>query len=255
MKKVLSIVLSFALVFGLLIGVQVKPVKVDAAVGTISLEMAPKLDKVKLSWYTEKNAKKYVIYRADVTKLVKKGKEKLAKKKYKKIKTLSKKKLKFTDKKVKKNRYYAYYINAYKKKKGKKKLLATSFSKSFTSTFVGVDKPRLTLSSYDDYYDPEKCIIFDIVTGDGVPTSKYVVYRKGPGEKEFKKANVEVRPATHGEGNSYNCFDKDVVTKQAYQYKAKAYIVKGGKKIYSKFSNVINQEAWEFTNWMDKYKF
>lgn len=255
MKKVVSIVLSTALVFSLLVGVQVKPTKVDAAVDSMYFEATPKLDKVKLNWYTSKKVNKFAIYRADVTKLVKKGKYKLAKKKYKKIKTLSKKKQKFTDKKVKVNHYYAYYINAYKKKKGKKKLVATSFSKTFLEVCVGVDKPMLKLNSYEDEYDPEKCIIFDIASGEGVKTSKFIVYRKGPGEKAFKKVNVEIKPSSHGEGDTYWCFDKNVVAKKAYQYKAKAYIVKGGKKIISKFSDVLNQEAWEFSNWMDKYKF
>ena len=255
MKKVLSIVLSFALVFGLLIGVQVKPVKVEGAVESMYFEATPKLDRVKLNWYKEKKVSKFIIYRADVTKLVKKGKVKLSKKKYKKIKTVSKKKQKYTDKKVKVNHYYAYYVNAYKKKKGKNKLVATSYSKYFLEVCVGVDKPSLRLNSYENEYDPEKCIIFDIVSGEGVKTSKFIVYRKGPGEKDFKKVDVEIKPSSHGEGDTYWCFDKNVEAKKAYQYKAKAYIAKGGKKIISKFSNVINQEAWEFSNWMDKYKF
>ena len=69
MKKVLSIVLSFALVFGLLIGVQVKPVKVEGAVESMYFEATPKLDRVKLNWYKEKKVSKFIIYRADVTKL------------------------------------------------------------------------------------------------------------------------------------------------------------------------------------------
>ncbi len=243
MRKLICVVLCCALVCAMVTGVWVKPVKVKSAVETMLLEKEPKLDKVKLNWYQTKGAKKYVIYKADVTKIVKKGKVKLSKKKYKKLKTLSKKKLIFTDKKVKMNHYYAYYIKAYKIKKGKKKLLKTSYDKYFDPVFIGVDEPRLQLSSYEGEYDEEKCILFDIVLVDGVITNKFDVYRKGPGDKKFKKINVEIKQATVGDGDTFCCFDKNVVAKQVYQYKVKAYVVKGGKKIYSKFSKVSYQEV------------
>ena len=76
-----------------------------------------------ISWNNVK-ADRYVVYLADCNYNSDKGK-------YKKVKTLSGKKFKYTTKKLRKHKYYKFYVVAQKKVNGKYKTIATSYEGHF----------------------------------------------------------------------------------------------------------------------------
>ena len=246
MKKLLSMVLCFALVIGVFAGFQAKTSGAEEIADLYTTE-TPKMNCIKIKWMKTRDAKKVVIYRADVTKRVKKGDFFLAKKKYKKIAKLSGSSTSFKNTKVKKNRYYAYIVDVLDKNK---KIIASTYDYDYdVHVFVpkckGVDCPRIdTYEDSSQYQTTADCIRFRVLSGYGVKTKKFVIYRKGPNDKKYKKLKGVLSKDKFSDAyKPLVCQDKNVEAGKTYKYKAKAYVKKGKKKIYSKFTKVLKITA------------
>ncbi len=238
MKKILCLFLSLALVVTLVVGIQVKPANAGYR---IKVTLTPTMKSIKVKWSKKQGAKRYIVYRADVTKKVKTGDTLLSQKKYKKIATLSGKYKKFKNTKVKKKRYYAYYVEGYTKVNGKYELEYTSYQENYLCAYVGLDKPYLHEYYSDNYITTEHGIYFAASEGVGVIPKKIIIYKKGPNDKKYKK--TKLKPGENSDDYPYLFHDTNVKPNQKYKYKAKAYYKQGKKKYYSKFSNVFKEYA------------
>lgn len=257
MKKLLSTVLCFALVIGVFAGFQAKPVKAwDSEVQGLSIYF-PKVTykSVKISCMRAPEAKSFTIYRADATKLYKKGKRKLEANKYKKIATVKAKSeyFKYTDKKVKKNRFYAYYVKGYVEENGKKILAYNSFDDDqheYEGQYTGLDKPDVFIFYSDDAHVPTaKKIWFAVSFGWGVKPQKCTIYRKGPKDTKYKKVKLKVYKNV--EKHLFLYKDTKVKANKYYKYKVRSYYKLGKKKYYSKKSDVFKVQAKYVKNWDD----
>lgn len=240
MKKIICYLLTMALMIGMVASVEVAPVKAKTIdPPPYSIYAAPTMKTVKLSWEKSNNVKKIIIYRADITKKYKKDRfVKLKKKSFKRIATLSGKTTKMTDKKVKKKRYYAYYFKAVLKKKWDGKKTYCDFDKKwYTKAYVGLEKPDLSCNGTDEYRTNDKVVYLSVDSEFGVLPKKYLVYRKGENDKKYKKIKVKYQP--NDDEKPYFYADKNVEANKTYKYKVKAYLKKGKKKYYSKFSKAV----------------
>lgn len=202
---------------------------------TFSQHLTANLKSITVSWKKVKGAQKYVVYRAKV----KRKQDDPKKKKFKKIKTVYKRK--YTDKKVKKNKYYAYYINAIKNGK----VIKTTFNKYYMDhKCKGFEKATLLNAGYGENYQnsPKKLYLYADVGYNGYSPKKikFVFYRSVKGSK--KKAKKMTLKKTK-DGIYY---DKKVTAGKTYQYKCKAYVKKGKKKYYSKISKKVEIAAVNF---------
>ncbi len=193
------------------------------------------LKSITVKWSNVKGANKYIVYRAKV----KRYEDTPKKSKFKKIKTVYKKK--YTDRKVKKNKYYAYYVKAVKNGK----VIKTTFNKDYMDyKCKGFERAQLLNAGYGENYTNscKKLYLYTDVGYNGYSPKKikYVFYRKVKGTKgKFKKMYLKKTK----DGVYY---DNTVKAGKTYQYKCKAYIKKGKKKYYSKMSKMVEIPAVNF---------
>ena len=230
MKKLLASLMVLTMVFSL---ITFTPTATEAK--TFSQHLTANLKSITVSWKKVKGAQKYVVYRAKV----KRTQDNPKKKKFKKIKTVYKRK--YTDKKVKKNKYYAYYVKAVKNGK----TIKTTFNKNYMDhKCKGFEKATLLNAGYGESYQnsPTKLYLYADVGYNGYSPKKikFVFYRSVKGSK--KKAKKMTLKKTK-DGIYY---DKKVKAEKTYQYKCKAYVKKGEKKYYSKISKKVEIRAVNF---------
>ena len=193
------------------------------------------LKSISVSWSKVKGAKKYVVYRAKV----KRSEETPKKSKFKKIKTVYKRK--YTDKKVKKNKYYAYYVKAVKNGK----VIKTTFNKNYMDNKCkGFERAQIGNAGYGENYSnsPKKLYLYTDVGYNGYSPNKikYVFYRKVKGTKKAAK-KMYLKKTKDG-----FYYDSKVEAGKTYQYKCKAYVKRGKKKYYSKISKMVEIAAVNF---------
>ena len=243
MKRIISFVTVLALVFSLAVGIQVKPIKADNPVDSWYIMVTPNTNSIRLDWEKLNYCKKINIFRADVTKKYKKNGTafKLSKKKFKKIASISGKATSFKNTTVKKKRCYAYYIDMYLKVDGKLVKEFTSYSSYKDIGYVGFEKPVVVGSSSDNYETTEKQIFFRADYGKGIKPKKFYIYRKGPGDKEYKK--IKLKPQSNSDDYDFLYCDTNVEANKYYKYKVRGYLKKGKKKYYTKYSKVVKLQA------------
>lgn len=228
MKRIITIMLTIALVASMLAFV---PDTASAKRQEMDAKVTGQLNSIKVKWKKIKKAKKYQIYRVSS----KKYNTRTKKKGYKKIATI--KKTKYIDKKVKKNKYYAYYIKAINKKG---KVITNNFYDYPDFRCKGLEKPEFYNDNEVDVLCNHKKITLSISEGNMgfFPKSlKYEFYRKEVNEKSFKKINIK-------KDNDY-WTDNNVVPLKTYTYKIRSYYKKGKKTYYSKFSGTKTIQAFD----------
>ena len=230
MKKLLTSLMVLALALSV---ITFTPNAVQAK--RFKQHLTANLKSISVSWSKVKGAQKYVIYRAKV----KRSEETPKKSKFKKIKTVYKKK--YTDKKVKKNKYYAYYVKAVKNGK----VIKTTFNKDYMDNKCkGFERATIGNGGYgENYTNSRKKLYFytDVGYNGYMPKKiKYVFYRKVKDSKsKYKKMYLKKTK----DGFYY---DNTVKAGNTYQYKCKAYVKKGKKKYYSKISKMLEIPAVNF---------
>ena len=193
------------------------------------------LKSITVTWSKVKGAKKYIVYRAKV----KRNEETPKKSKFKKIKTVHKRK--YTDKKVKKNKYYAYYVKAVKNGKG----IKTTFNKDYMDNKCkGFERAEIINAGYGENYtnSRKKLYFFTDVGYNGYSPMKlkYVFYRTVKGTK-CKAKKLYLKKTKDG-----IYYDNTVKAGNTYQYRCKAYVKRGKKKYYSKMSKMLEVPAVNF---------
>ena len=177
MKRIITLVLAIALVGSLFV---YTPEKVNAEEFTLTIK--GQLKSISMKWPKKKKAIKYRVYREKYNASIKREKKKY----YKRIKTT--KKRKFVDKKVKKNKYYSYFVDAINKKG---KVIASTFIDYPEYYRKGLEKPEIYYEpSESSYRNRHDCIFLDIYEGNKgfLPKNiKYQFYRKAKDEKKYKK--------------------------------------------------------------------
>ncbi len=170
-----------------------------------NVKVAPAYDRIKLSWNKVKGATGYQVYRA-------------AKRngKYKKVKTTTK--ASWTNKKLKTGKTYYYKIRAYRKQKGKTIYSGYSAKKK---AVVRPEAPVLRVKASKGKITAK----WSKVRG----ATKYQLYRASKKKGKYYKWRQTVK-------TRYT--DWKVKKGKTYYYKARAYRVVKGKKIYSTFSPV-----------------
>ncbi len=251
MRKLLCLFLSIALVVTLTAGIQLKPAQAEEAVQYLPVTYTPTYKSVKLKWVKKSKVKMFVIYRANVTKLYKKGKRKLAQGKYKPLAVVSGKTFKYKDTNVKKNKFYAYYVEAYIPQQEKWILGYSSFDddqQEYEGAYTGLTQPSLFIY-YDStkYVPTSKKIWFAASQDFGVKPKKFIIYKKGPKDKKYKKTNL--KPKKNEDKYPYLYKDTKVKANKYYKYKARGYYKLGKKKYYSKYSAVFKVQAKYVENW------
>ncbi len=207
----------------------------------MGLDLKPAMKSIKLKWKKRSGIKYYVLCKKDVTKIIAKdpdAKVKLSQyKKLKRINAAKKKKYAFTDKKVKKNHYYAYVIKAYKIKGGKKTLAYTNYEGVIDEyRCPGLDRPEiLNDGDGENHSNTLRKVYLYISSYYGVDPQGAVIYRKAEGETKYKKIK-----AKKSEKNTFTSYvDTTVKAGKTYYYKAKVYKKIRGKKYYSKKSKAF----------------
>lgn len=249
LKKSIAILCAIAIVTTMF--TLAKPMKTEAKVKPIkNFKLKPGVKSMKLTWKKNKKVSYYKIYRykikrsEDIEYL-----DLIEKKKYKKIATTKNKKS-YNDKKVKRNKWYAYYINGYKKRKGKDKLIYSTYENKLDPyEYVGLDKPELYNAGCGESNENTINKLYLVAMFDfGATPQKVMVYRKANGEKKYKKiATYKVKK------NAYQLefVDKTVTPGKTYSYKVRSYRKYKKKKYYSKYSQVERISA---LNLVGKYK-
>lgn len=226
-----------------------KPMKTEAKVKLVkNFTLKPGMKSMKLKWKKNKKVSYYKIYRYKIKKHTDELID-LKKKKYKKIATTYNKKS-YTDKKAKRNKRYSYFIEGYKKRKGKDKLISSNYENSAdTYEYVGLDQPDLFNDGCGEFYENTINKLHLLATFDfGVTPQKVMVYRKAKGEKKYKKiATYKVKK----NGFAREIVDKKVTPGKTYSYKVRSYRKYKKKKYYSKYSLV---ETISALNLVGKYK-
>ena len=200
-----------------------------------SSSLTANLKSITVTWKKAKGAQKYVVYRANV----KRNDDTPKKSKFKKIKTLRNRK--YTDKKVKKNKYYAYYINAVKNGK----VIKTTFNNYYMDNKCkGFERAIIGNAGYgENYTNSCKKLYFytDVGYNGYMPKKiKYIFYKK------IKDAKGKAKKITLKKTKDGFYYDNKVEAGKTYQYKCKAYVKKGKKKCYSKISKMLEIPAVNF---------
>ncbi len=235
MKKIISYLLIVVLVTGSF-SFQTESNVQASSTKYISLTLTPSYTKVKLKWSKKKGVSYYKIYKVKVDKKSVTSQDTIKKKKYKFLKKISGTKKSYTDKKVKVNQEYAYYIEGYAKKKGKYVLRYTSFSTMYTSAFVGLKRPNIYRYYEDDPTNTANQVFFHIGYGNGIKPQKYLVYRKASNESKYKKIKLKQYQNENEDLSLYR--DGTVKPNITYKYKVQSYYKTKKKKYTSKYSKI-----------------
>lgn len=232
MRKIITLMLVLALV---ITSIAFMPNRVEAK--KFDHYTRSNLNSIKVYWYKVKKAKKYIVYRAQVKQFIEKAPKR---KKYKIVKRT--KKRYYNDKKVKKNKYYTYYVEAIGKKGN---VIATSFYSGYPGVNCkGFDRPEIENRGIgeDGYSNSTSKIYVRCNIGlEGYTPKKYgyIIYRKNKNLNEsFKKIKAKI---VDKDDNIY--LDTTVKAGETYQYKCKTYLKKKKKKYYSRFSNTVEVPA------------
>ena len=237
-KKIASLLLITAMV---LASVSITPKSVKASWWWN--DIVSQKNSIKIKWKVKKKASKYEVYRAiakDYNVMPKKSK-------FKKIKTIRNKYIKsYTDKKVKKGKFYAYYVKAIK---GKKKVIADTYTKKYMQIkSKGISPPELECVKYKDCYkDLSSDVVIrfsDSCTGCSF-SNNIKFYRKADHQKRYKPIKL-TKETGYREWR-----DKNTLKGHTYYYKAKVYKKKKKKTTYSGYSVPIKITTY---NYKAKYK-
>ena len=207
----------------------------------------PAMKSIKVKW-KKKKVSYYVIYRTEfkVKSIYQINPVPISR--YKKVKKVSGKKSSWTDKKVKPNHYYDYVIKGYKKCGGKAKLVYNSYRPGATYyQCPGLQQPDLINGGYGENYSNSKDRLYLYVQRtDGVRPAGVVIYRSEKEQSGYKK--IKARKVEKGKFE-YGSFyaDTTVSPGKTYYYKARTYVVKKGRKLYSPYSESLMLPALNFT--------
>ncbi|MCR5625342.1 MAG: hypothetical protein K6G11_08930 [Lachnospiraceae bacterium] len=205
----------------------------------IRIDEIPQMNSIKLKWKPIKKVTKIVVYRTVYNYFA--DEDYPPNRQFKKIKKFKKIKNKrvrgYVDKNVKTGKFYMYYIKMYK---GKKLIASSHWSKNPVQK--GISMPTIKNDGPKEIFENGKHPIllanWNYDDGLGVKSTKQMkIYRKEKGAKKYKVISPK---KTKISGEKY-LFYKDTKAKfgKIYYYKAKAFIKKGKKKIYSGFSNTL----------------
>ena len=200
-----------------------------------SSSLKANLKSITVTWKQAKGAQKYVVYRANV----KRNEDTPEKSRFKKIKTLHTRK--YTDKKIKKNKYYAYYVDAIKNGK----VIKTTFNDYYMDhKCKGLERAQLLNGGYGENHTNscKKLYLYTDVGYNGYSPKKpkYVFYRK------VKNSKTAAKKMTLKKTRDGMYCDNKVKPGKTYQYRCKAYVKKGKKKYYSKISKIVEIPAVNF---------
>ena len=251
MKKLFSLALAVVLAVSLLLVFPFENTYAakDTNVKKLNYSMVPSMGAIKLKW-KKKDVSCYQIYRVSFAKSDT-TMDYVPFSKYKKVARISGKKTSWTDKKVKKNRYYAYVIRGYRKNKDSKVRVYDSYSKhSLHSEIPGLDKPEIFNDGDGENYTNSKDRIYLYVQRNyGVRPHGAVIYRKAAGSSKYSKITVKkMSSSKFTEGAEYR--DSTVKPGKTYYYKARTWVKKNGKKKYSRYSKAVKISA---VNYRGKY--
>lgn len=242
MKKLTCLLMTVVMALTMTFGVTTDPVMAGSnTVKHLSVSLKSNMTSVSVKWKKKKNIKKYVIYRTDVTKDVLDPDKDYTYKmsKYKKIGTVSGRKKSFTDKKAKKNHYYAYVVKAYKKVKGKYKLAYTSYKKDYYDySCRGLGIPELLNGGTgEDYSNSISRIYLYHQSYSGTDPTSVILYRKAKGESEYKKVKFTTVEKIRNQAGMIK--DTTVKPGKIYYYKIQTKKNYKGKSYYSKKSKTL----------------
>ena len=245
MKRIITTVLAITLICSSIVFV---PNAAEAKTKRMNRDVTPRLKTIKVSWNKKFGAKKFIVYRLVTKTDGDFGENSFPKKKdFKKCKTVKNKKS-FIDKKVKKGKFYSYYIDALNKKG---KVIATTWDESLDLVKIGMVTPRVSNLGYgEDYTNSAKKLYIDVMGADSGYWPKKmgtIIYRKAKGAKKFKK----IKKAYYKKAGSIDYVDKKVKPGTTYLYKARNFVKKGKKTHYSKYSKILEIGA---VNFRAKYK-
>lgn len=193
------------------------PVKKPAAVSSFKVTKKA-ADFLKLEWKKSKEADKYYLYRAV------EGKN--SEFNFNLYKQINKSKTSFVDRKVESGKVYKYRLFVVRVNKGK---VVKSYSKGASAFTPLLATGKLKVKD---------CTATKIVLAwrKIKNASKYEIYRKGEGEKDYKKIATTT-------STTYK--DTKITSGANYSYKVRGYRVAVGKKRYSPFVKVL-ASAGEF---------
>lgn len=201
-----------------------------------SCSMKAGMDSIKLSWKKQSGASSYVIYQADVTKAVENNQETFGKKIYHKLATVNGTKTSHVDQKVKASHIYAYYIDAYSKKK---KLISSTYNKNVLPyQGVGLCRPYISNGGSGEFYtNTEKKFYIYSSYDNGVKPDYYLLYRKEANTdyKYIKKVKVD---------SNIGLTDTSMKLAHTYTYKVRTAKTYKKKTYYSPYSNILTLAAY-----------
>ena len=250
MKKLLLRVIAIVIALTFIFPVSMEKDKsVCAKSKKIVMYSTPSIKSIKISINYGKKVSYYKIYKATLSKSYVKNTlcklDYIPKKKYKLLRKTSKKK--YIDKKVKKNKYYAYIVKGFSKKGKKVEEYNDRYAYNCLRNIGSIATPTLKY----DVFDAEDCLcssncsskklamFSESKSGGPVPTS-FILYRKEEGKKKYRK--LKEKKIIREDECGFICDwidDKKVETNHHYYYKVKYCIKTKKKKYYSKMSNAI----------------
>lgn len=182
---------------------------------------------VEIRW-SKKSVSSYVIYRSECDSLGNvKG--------YQKIADVSGKKTKYIDKTVQYKKRYSYKVMAYRELNNKRSYKYEGEA----GVVIAVRTPYWDENLYCDGKTTPNSIQLKGFS-DGIMADAFEIYRKEGTGKYKKIKTVKAK----GRGYRYLEYSDKTVTKgKTYSYKIRTYKKLNGKKIYSKYSNVIKLTA------------
>ena len=254
MKRIICLFMTAVVAMTFTLGAATDTVMAESKTAKhLSVSLKSNMKSVSVKWKNNKNIEKYVIYRTDVTKdvLDHENDYTFDMSKYKKIGKVSGRKKSFTDKKAKKNHYYAYVVEAYKKVKGKYKLAYTSYNKdSYDYTCRGLGVPEL-LNGGDgeNYTNSISCIYLYHQSYSGADPTSVILYRKAKGESKYKKVKFTTIEKINNLAGTIK--DTTVSPGKIYYYKIKTKKKFKGKTYYSQKSKAIRIPAVNVTGKFD----
>lgn len=246
MKKIICLFVAVVMAATLTIGATIDTgMAASKTVKRLQVSLKSNMTSISVKWKRKQNIKRYVIYRADVTKDVLDQENDYTYKmsQYKRIGKVSGKKRSYADKKAKRDHYYAYVVKAYKKVRGKYKLAYTSYNKDYYDySCRGLGVPDL-LNGGDgeNYSNSLKCIYLYHQSYSGVDPTSVILYRKAKGDSKYKKVRFTTVEKIRNLAGTIK--DTTVTPGKIYYYKIKTKKKYKGKTYYSQRSKAIRIPA------------